>query len=216
MVGRLLRSLWAGIVGLDDFYKVVIAGNSTSVPLVEGGDDTWAAQMGWHYVAYREGGEAISLSIEPMVRGADVVYTPDDEKWAQSAPAWARTRRGEILERLKSVAWNRELTWRESSKDGLMLIGRDMNHVIPGSVEGTWGGQRLEALRLYNPGSSTPLEEVRELWNRAALETVKGARGRVNLFVSEDIPDSVFQSVIMPALRKNPDVYLDFRVVSDD
>lgn len=208
---RILNKLIPFPYRVDEFWETVIAGTSTSVPIVEGDDGSWAAQMGWRYVAYREGDEAISLSIEAMARRADLVYVPDAGKWKQAAPEWARARRAEILGRLKSIAWNRELVWLETSKEDFIILDWNMEHVIHGSVESTPGGQRLEALRLYNPGSSVPFKEVREFWNRAAIEAMKCARGRVRLFMSEVIPDSVFQAVILPTLRKNPDVELDFR-----
>ena len=183
---------------------------------VEGAGGTWRAQMGWRYVAYGEEGGAFYLSIEPMVGVPDIVYTPDERRWKEKAPEWARERRAEILSRLKSVAWNRELEWREGSGEGPSPVGADLNHVIPGSLESTAGGRQLEALRFFNPGSSVPFAKARERWYEASREHVKLARGRVRIFVSEVVPNSVFQVIIMPALKENPNVELDVRQVKND
>ena len=48
----------------------------------------------------------------PMVATSDVVYVADDSRWAARARQWARQRRVEVVQRLQSVPWNRNLEWR--------------------------------------------------------------------------------------------------------
>jgi hypothetical protein len=183
---------------------------------VVGDGGAWAAQMGWRYVAYREGGGAIALVIEPMVGVPDIVYTPDEQSWSANAPDWARARRAEILARLKSVAWNRDLEWRESQKEKPTFIGLDLNLVVRGSTETTPGGRQLEEKRLFNPSSPVPREKAREMWYEAAREHAHAAKGKVNIFIESTIPNSVFQVIVLPALKENPNVELVFRKVGDD
>jgi hypothetical protein len=168
-----------------------------------GGDD-WTAEMGWRYVRYVEGNDAVNFQIEPMVKGGDIVYVPGEAIWRENAPYGARHRRDEILERLKSVEWNRELIWQ----DGAAGFGIDM--MIPGTLESTAGGQRLEKLRLFHPGSSVSREEALERWHQLEGMFSMEARGEVKLFMDKNIPGSVFQEINLPILEMNRNVKLTF------
>jgi hypothetical protein len=66
-------------------------------------------RMWYRFVTYREGAEVVSLGVDVMVDGPDIVGVPSEEAWARSAPGFARDRREEIVDRLKRVKWNREL-----------------------------------------------------------------------------------------------------------
>jgi len=160
--------------------------------------------MGWRYVAYSEGEIALSLSIEPMVKGADRVYVPDGPSWAKDAPSWTVERRAEVLARLKSVAWNRKLEWRECE----CPLSLGQHEVLRGSLESTPGGRALEERRLFEPQSKVPHEKAHDLWHQAARMFASQAKGSVTIYMSEVIPDSVFQAVELPALKENPNVTL--------
>jgi len=101
--------------------------------------------MGWRYVSYSEGDVSLWLQIEPMVKGADRVYVPDESRWLKDAPSWTRESRAKVLSRLKSVAWNRKLEWQECE----CPLPLEEHKVIPGSLESTPGGQALEERRLF-------------------------------------------------------------------
>ena len=178
-------------------------GQATNSKAIGGKD--WTARMGWRYVSYAENDSTVALSIEPMVKGDDRVFVPDEAHWLKGAPAWARERRAEILNRLKSVAWNRKLAWRECE----CPLGTDK--IIPGSVESTRGGQWLEGKRLFEPGSPYTHEEVHEIWHEVIRRTIRQATGKVTIFMSEVIPDSVFQVVELPTLKENPNVTIVFK-----
>ena len=92
--------------------------------------------MGWRYVAYSEGNISVSLSIEPMATGEDRVYVPDEASWLKEAD-WTSERRAEVLSRLKSVAWNRKIDWRECE----CPLSSGTHQIIPGSLESTPGGR---------------------------------------------------------------------------
>jgi hypothetical protein len=171
------------------------------------GPESWTARMGWRYVAYVDGDVSLSLSIEPMVEGDDRVYVPNEASWLKEAPSWTRERRAEVLSRLKSVAWNRKLTWQECECP--LSVGP--HAVIRGSLESTPGGRALEDRRLFETGSRVKHEQAHDLWNEAARMFAGQASGTVTIFMSEVIPDSVFQAVELPALKKNPNVTLVFK-----
>ncbi len=167
--------------------------------------DKFAVEMGWRYVAYREGAEVVALQIEPMVQGPDVVYVPDDVSWIKAAPRWARDRRSEILERLRSASWNRRVEWRPVATSFVEL------GAIAGSLESTPGGQQLEQARLFHPGAPLTAEQARIVWHEAVRSFVAQVQGKVTVIASELIPDSVFASIELPALKANPNVQLDLR-----
>lgn len=178
------------------------------------GDKGWTARMGWRYIAYIEKDKDVSLSldIEPMVKGNDLVYVPNESNWLKDAPSWARERRSEILDRLKSVAWNRKLTWREV-EDSVSISSRDTDTAIPGSLESTPGGRELEDRRMFEPGSKYTHEEAHKIWHEGARMYSELVKGEVTIFMGgrPAIQDSVFQAIELPTLKKNPNVTLVFK-----
>lgn len=175
----------------------------------------WDERMGWRFVAYGEQGRWLSLQIEPMAKGPDIVYVPNESVWSESAPPWAQERRDEILARLESVPWKRKLTWSESDY-GTVSSSRKPNEPVPHSLEATPVGRILERLRLFEPGGISSHDFSHKLWHWAARKFAETARGEVNLFMrDEPIRDSVFESVELPALRANSHVTLNIRRVAD-
>jgi hypothetical protein len=184
--------------------RSVHAPKTASLP----GGDGWTAHMGWRHVTYIEGTRSLSFQIEPMAVGADIVYIPDTQAaWSRSAPPWAASRASEILDRLKSVAWRRELEWSESVDSSFLTSDAP----VPGSLESTPGGQQLEAERLFHPGSPLAHTQAHEVWHLAARRFAEAARGRVSILASGVDPKTVFGAVELPALRANPNVTLDFK-----
>jgi hypothetical protein len=175
--------------------------------------EEWDVRMGWRFVAYGEHGEWLSLQIEPMVEDPDIVYAPNESAWSQGAPPWALPRRAEILGRLKSVPWNRQLIWDESAI-GTVETGRRPHETVPHSLEATPVGRLFERLRLFEPGGRVPHRISHKLWHWAARMFAQGARGEVNLFMREKaILGSVFESIEFPTLRANPYVTLKIHYV---
>lgn len=170
-------------------------------------DTEWSATMGWRYVSYQEHARALRLAIEPMASGPDVVYVPDSESWARTAATWAQDRREEILGNLKSIVWNRTLEWREEATS----LSNGVHQAVPGSLESTEGGKVMESERFFDPGGRLTHEQAHQVWHRLAERFAGAAQGRVTIFATEVIENSVFQVVELPALRSNPRVTLDFK-----
>jgi len=163
--------------------------------------------MGWRYVGYIEGDVSLTLQIEPMVKGDDRVYVPNESNWVKVTPSWTGERRDEILSRLESHMWNRKLTWQEC--DCPLILGP--HEMIPGSLESTPGGQALEEQRLFEEGSKTTHEQAHQKWHEASRMFAEQASGTVTIFMTRVVPDSVFQAIELPALKKNPNVTLIFK-----
>src|SRR5438105_3754254 len=75
----------------------------------------WDARMWYRFVTYHELNSILSLEVDVMMEGADIVFVPTAELWHRSAPPFARDRRNEVLARLKGIKWNRELVWEETN-----------------------------------------------------------------------------------------------------
>lgn len=69
----------------------------------------------------------------------------------------------------------------------------------------------MEDQRLFEPGSPYTHEQAHEIWHEVVRKFVGQAKGKVTIFMSEVIPDSVFQAVELPALKENPNVTLVFK-----
>ena len=166
--------------------------------------------MWYRFVTYKEAGNVLSLAVDVMADGPDVVAVPSANAWDLTSPPFARGRRDEVIERLKSVKWNRELAWEES--DGASCLSHDpSSSVVPGSIESTQRGKFMERQNLFGPNSPVTFAEVRRLWTEAEMQYATQASGRVTLFVSDARPNSMFKRVSLPALQRNPNVTLDFK-----
>jgi len=170
-------------------------------------EQDWTYEMGWRYVKYSDRQGSLVLSIEPMVKGADIVYVPDIAIWNRNSSDWPKNQSRKILDRLKSVQWNRHLSWEESEKHSFSVHAG----AIPGSLESTPGGIELESHRLFHPGAQLTTEQAHEIWEMAARKFAEAATGRVTVFASSVNRDTVFGAIELPALEANQNVTLDWR-----
>lgn len=172
------------------------------------GTAEWTCWLNWRVLTYQEGNQHLSLQVEPMSMGPCRVYVPSPAAWQRQAPDWARGRRDEILQRVRSIAWNRDLDWPDS--DQATVSGLHAQTPVPGSLESTKGGQQLQALWLFHPDSPARFSKYdsKRAWISGAEQMCLQAAGPVPVHVSAVIPGSVFQAVELPALRRNPKVHL--------
>lgn len=170
------------------------------------GTAEWTCILNWRVLTYQEGRRFISLQVEPMHQGPCLVYVPTEQAWQRKAPAWAQGRRQLILERARSIAWNRDLDWPESDDSTVSEV--HAQEPIPGSLESTKGGQTLQDLWLFHPDSPAGWSkaDAKRAWLAGAEQMCLQVSGDVPVHISEVIPGSVFQSVELPALRRNPRV----------
>ena len=186
------------------------AGSAVTLPAnnsIARDKESWTARMGWRYVSYVEGDVSLWLLIEPMVKGDDHVYVPNEASWLKGAPSETGRRRLEILSRLKSIAWNRNLAWHDCE----CPLHFGPHEVIHGTLESTPGGRALEDRRLFEPGSKVKHDHAHDLWHEAARMFAEQAKGTVTIFMGEVVPNSVFQAIELPTLKKNPQVTLVFK-----
>ena len=170
-------------------------------------EQDWTYEMGWRYVKYSDRHGSLVLSIEPMVKGADIVYVPNSASWNGDSSDWPKSQSKQILDRLKSVQWNRHLRWEESAKHSFSV----RSAAIPGSLESTPGGIELESYRLFHPGAQLTTEQAHEIWEIAARKFAEAATGRVTVLASSVNEDTVFGAIELPALEANQNVTLDWR-----
>ena len=179
---------------------------------IKGRPGRWSCRMGWRYVSYSDPDIGVYFQVEPMVEGPDTVNLPTQEKWAAKVPASAAKHRLEIIERLKTIQWNRELEWVESSLSFGVMDADNRLPVSPGSVESTEPGKILEQRRFFEPDATMPFEQARAAWIEEERKFAATARGRVTIFESTvSNPRTVFAAVQVPALKANPGVVVDWR-----
>ena len=83
--------------------------------------------------------------------------------------------------------------------------------MIRGTLESTPGGQALGERRLFEPGSKTTHQEAHKVWHEGARMFAEQAKGSVTIYAREVVANSVFQTVELPTLKKNPNVTLVFK-----
>lgn len=187
------------------FPRILQASKPRPVAKPTAGNDFKVA-MGWRYIAYQCKAGSLCLAIEPMAIGADRVYVPDPQSWQATAPSWAKQRRTEILTRLKRGQGIRKLEWVSSSRSEVFP---HFGEPVPGSVEDTPGGMKMEAERLFDAGSRLTHEQAHEVWHRLILRYCEAATGTVQVIAPEIVKNSVFEAIELPAMRSNPNVTLN-------
>ena len=120
-------------------------------------------EMGWKYISYIQDDEKIVLNIEPMVGEADIIYIPNDEMWRKSSTKWASENKNEILSNIKSIEWNREISFNEYDIDlKCMLV--DENEIQEGTMESTKAAKEFQSLYLFDPDKKVKKEQAHEIW----------------------------------------------------
>jgi hypothetical protein len=68
-------------------------------------DRAFDIHVSYKYVRYSEGNDSMVFDREPSFGSLpSILWIPSRERWAMSAPEWAKTRRDEIVARLKAAA----------------------------------------------------------------------------------------------------------------
>jgi hypothetical protein len=70
--------------------------------------------VSFKYIRYGEGDQSLVIDREPSGTAAEgaIVWVPSRDRWAASVEPWARDRRDEILERIRTHAPAGDL-WKE-------------------------------------------------------------------------------------------------------
>jgi len=72
--------------------------------LLSRGFHGWRVGSQWVYEEVRDGYiEGIELPLEYLGRGEYEIHVPGERDWAMTMPEWARDRRAEIIERLRTM-----------------------------------------------------------------------------------------------------------------
>ena len=133
--------------------------------------------MGWRYLSYFEKDHWISFEIEPMYQSPCVIKIPNNETWQKSSPLWAREHREEILDKLKSIPWNRAVAWEEETKAPFLKLPKGKG--FQGNLESSSEGRRLEELRIFHPKASKHFarEAAKQKWYRLVQAYVMSRQG---------------------------------------
>jgi len=74
------------------------------------------------------------------------------------------------------------------------------------TLELTPGGKYLDDLKLFEEGSPLTKKQAAAVWSRLSQRYAEGASGNVYAFIKGSKPDSIFNSIEYPALKRNPAV----------
>ncbi|MDZ7699135.1 MAG: ribose 5-phosphate isomerase B [Deltaproteobacteria bacterium] len=67
-----------------------------------GTEASWDILIAFRYIVYIEGDNRIEFQIDPGLKSPSTIHFPSRERWDTELPAWARGRRDEIMERVRS------------------------------------------------------------------------------------------------------------------
>jgi ribose 5-phosphate isomerase B len=69
--------------------------------------------ISFRYMIYSEGKNALEFKIDPGLKSPSIIHIPSPDKWNSEVPEWAKNRREEILERIKTKSAHLECEWKE-------------------------------------------------------------------------------------------------------
>jgi hypothetical protein len=165
-------------------------------------------KIGWKYLSYIQDKEKIIFSIEPMVEEADLIYIPNPESWEKSSPKWASKIREEILRNIKEVNWNRDIEFKECDIS-LKCMAANENEIEEGTIESTQAAREFLRLDLFDPDKKVEREQAHELWCTLEMRFAEQVEGKVTIYASDIIENSVFNKITIPTLLKNEKVVLN-------
>ena len=67
-----------------------------------GTETAWDILIAFRYIVYIEGDNRIEFQIDPGLKSPSIIHFPGRERWDTDLPVWARGRRDEIVERIRS------------------------------------------------------------------------------------------------------------------
>lgn len=69
--------------------------------------------IAFRYIKYIEGKDSIEFQVDPGLKTSSVIHIPSQARWNSEVPEWARSRRDEILDRIKEKTMHMKLEFRE-------------------------------------------------------------------------------------------------------
>jgi hypothetical protein len=74
---------------------------------------TYDVLIAFRYVKYFEGENELELQVDPGLKEPSIIHVPSPERWRSEMPSWARERRDEILQRIRSKCAHMQVEWKE-------------------------------------------------------------------------------------------------------
>ncbi len=70
--------------------------------------------ISFRYILYSEGKRSLELTVEPGLKHPTVIHLPSPSRWEREMPEWARSRREEILGRIRPQCAHLNCEWKET------------------------------------------------------------------------------------------------------
>lgn len=69
--------------------------------------------IAFRYIKYLEGNNTLEFKVDPGLKNPTVIHVPSRERWKSEIPTWAKDRREEIINRLKTKCSHMSCSWEE-------------------------------------------------------------------------------------------------------
>jgi hypothetical protein len=164
-------------------------------------------EMKWKYASYIQGDIKLIFSIIPMLYGKDILVVPNKEQWVKISHLIDLAERDEIIFLLERIAWNRLFRIAEMNVTPI-LLNKDDIYITDGSLESTQAGVKIESLNLFDPNQSITKDQAKQLYVHLEEKFANQASGKVEIYRSLVLNDSVLEKITLPILRSNPNIQL--------
>lgn len=165
--------------------------------------------MRWKTVSYIKGNNKLCFSIEPMLNCEAIIYFPSKDSWGAIEKSFSQKERLEIIFLFERIAWKRKVkvVIVDITPE---VLSKEQDVVKDGSMESTQAGKKIEADALFDPGSPLISKQVNEIYISLEKKFAESVKGLVTVHKTALVEDSVFSSVILPALERNANAEINF------
>jgi hypothetical protein len=162
--------------------------------------------MRWKSVSYIVNQNRVVFPIEPMAKGADIVFVPLPENCNGVMDSKLRN---EFIFLLKITSWKRKINIVELNIQPQVISVTQSLEAI-GSMEATEAGKQLESAYLFDPVSPLHKEQVKELYIMLETRFARNVSGTVEIVKDGILPGSVMDKIVLPILQTNSNVSIAY------
>lgn len=170
-------------------------------------EDGSVIEMQWKQLVYKKGDIALTYQIVPMHKRPDILFFTSANFWTMIHEGLlTEADRQDILNKIKSVNWKRDLEIQEtltSLKNGQGLSLKE------GMIELTPGYKQLCEMNLFDPEQQLTNDQVKQIYIKAETKYCEAIKGKVTVPVLSRIKGSIVEEICIPLIKKNPNAVFD-------
>lgn len=172
-------------------------------------EDGSVIEMQWKQLVYKKGDIALTYQIVPMHKRPDILFFTSANFWTMIHEGLlTEADRQDILNKIKSVNWKRDLEIQETLT--FLKNGQGLS-LEEGTIELTPGYKQLCEMNLFDPEQQLTNDQVKQIYIKAETKYCEAIKGKVTIPAHSlsIIRGSIVREICIPLIKKNPNAVFD-------